>query len=87
MENNLPIDKLLKKYNIKTLPHDRYLKAIQEEDAVLACMDIPTLGFPDNLQGECTDCGKPIYYRPYNQPAKVKLCPKCFLSRFEKEEK
>ena len=81
------ISDVLKECGIETLPHDEYLKEIQTDDAVLICMDIPTPEFPDNLQGECTDCSKPIYYRPYNQPIKVKLCPKCLLSRLEKEGK
>lgn len=67
--------------SIKILPHEEYLKGIQEKDAVLVCMPTPTPCFPDNLQGECHDCGTPIYYRPYNEKATVKLCTDCALKR------
>ena len=79
------LDKLLE--GIKVLPRDQYLKEIQTEDTVLVCMPIPTPGFPDNLQGECDDCGADIYYRPYNNKATTKLCVKCMTKRMEKEFK
>jgi len=70
----------------KVLKHDKFLKEIQKPDAIVICMPIPTPEFPDNLQGECNDCGRPIYYRPYNEKATTKLCIDCGLKRTKKEK-
>lgn len=69
----------MRKTNINILKHDKYLKEIQKPDAVVICMLTPTPEFPDNLQGECHDCKRPIYYRPYFEKATTKLCIGCGL--------
>ena len=68
---------------MKVMPHEEYLKGIQEKDAVVVCMPTPTPEFPDNLQGNCHDCGRVIYYRPYNEKATVKICIDCASKRMD----
>lgn len=70
-----------KKLPINILSHEEYLKGIQETDAVVVCMPTPDPEFPDDLQGECHDCGRAIYYRPYNEKATAKICIYCASKR------
>lgn len=72
--------------DIKAIPHDQYLKGIQDKESVLICMDEPTPEFPDNLQGECDTCGCDIYYRPYNEKAHKKICVRCADKLIEEEK-
>lgn len=73
--------------DIDVIPHNEYLKGIEQKDAVLVCVTEPEPLFPDNLQGECSDCGTDIYYRPYNKDATAKVCVSCILKRIGKEKR
>ncbi len=73
--------------DVTFLDHDKYLRHITNKDAVLICSAQPVKKFPDNLQGECAECGHPIYYRPYNQKATKKICETCWAKHIEKEMK
>lgn len=79
--------KLPKFKDVTSLDHDKYLKHIKSKDALLICSASPIPSFPDNLQGECAECGQPIYYRPYNQTATKKVCEMCGVMLIEKEKK
>ena len=73
--------------DVETMETDQYMNGIKKKNALLICMPIPTPGFPDNLQGECSDCGCDIYYRPYLEKASKKVCIRCGLKIIEEEEK
>lgn len=72
--------------DVKVLTHDKYLEGIKAKNALLICTPSPTPEFPDNLQGECAECGCQIYYRPYNQDATKKVCESCGVMLIEKEK-
>jgi len=73
--------------DVQMIGHKKYLKGIKAKDALLICIASPIPEFPDNLQGECAECGCPIYYRPYNQEATKKVCESCGIKIIEKEKK
>ena len=72
--------------DVKTMYHGDYLEEIKKEKAVLICSSKPVSVFPDNLQGECDECGCAIYYRPYNQDAAKKVCERCIVRIIESEK-
>lgn len=63
---------------IKVLPHQEYLDALQEADAVLVCG--PESHFDDDVKAQCQRCGRTVYHRPYNQRATLKVCIHCLES-------
>lgn len=56
-------------------------KAKAEEAAYVVCAawDGPTY-FPNDLKGECSDCGKAVRFRPHAPKKPLRLCMECFVS-------
>jgi hypothetical protein len=60
---------------IDILPNEEYLKRLPE--ATIICSG--NSYFDDDIEMMCElKCGRKIYLRPYNKPAKKKICMHCF---------
>jgi hypothetical protein len=73
--------------DVTSIDHAKYLEEIKAKDALLVCTAAPTPEFPDNIQGECSECHCDIYYRPYNQNVTKKVCESCGLRIIEIEQR
>lgn len=62
--------------HIKTIPDDEYERYFENDNVVLICDTNPICGFEYDIT-ICEICGSTIYYRPYNEPFKRKICVEC----------
>lgn len=59
----------------------KHIEVISQEElekidgTFLFCSNIKNT--PNAVKGKCSDCGKIIYYQPYNENIERKLCEEC----------
>ncbi len=53
----------------------------EKSDFVVCAPETVPLYFPDNLTGECADCGDPIQWRPHAPRTPPKICMRCMEIR------